>query len=183
MHKSESVTRSFMKALIFSDSHEKTSFMKKIVKDNPTVDYVFFLGDGLSDFEEVRAAYPDKIYYAVRGNCDAFMRSLSESYEYDRVLEIEGKRIWLTHGHMNNVKYGETNIFYKAKQNKIDIVLYGHTHTRSENYYPAEDGGIYTFCPGSIGEAGFNNCVSYGKLQIDKSGIILSHGSIGIEEL
>ena len=172
-----------MKALIFSDSHGNPFYMKKIVKDDLFSEYVFFLGDGLSDLEEVQREYPDKIYYAVRGNCDTFMRSLSGSYDCDRILEIEGKRIWLTHGHNNNVKYGENGIYYKAKENNIDIVLYGHTHVKSENYYPTDNGGIYTFCPGSIGEARFGGPYTYGRLQIDEKGIILSHGSINFGEL
>ena len=153
--------------------------MINIVKENPAVEYVFFLGDGLCDLEEVQKECLGKIYYAVRGNCDMFTRSLSGDYEYNLVLEIEGKRIWLTHGHQNNVKYGESGIYYKAKENDIDIVLYGHTHTKSEHYYPDEDGGIYTFCPGSIGDMREDYTYSYGKLQIDEKGILFSHGSVG----
>ena len=72
---------------------------------------------------------------------------------------------------------------HNLKENNIDIVLYGHTHVKSENYYPTDNGGIYTFCPGSIGEARFGGPYTYGRLQIDEKGIILSHGSINFGEL
>ena len=167
-----------MKALIFSDSHGKFQYMQKVVRACPDVEYVFFLGDGLSDLEAVKRNCPDKIYYGVRGNCDLFSFSLSESYETDKVIELEGKRIWLTHGHTHNVKYGEQNIYYKAHENNIDIVLYGHTHIPSEHYYSTDGGGIYTFCPGSIGMLEASDCYSFGRLQIDGNGIFFSHGSI-----
>ncbi len=174
----KSVTRIFMKALIFSDSHGNYRYMQKIIGDCPDVEYVFFLGDGLSDLEQVQSKHPDKIYYGVRGNCDFFSSSLLGSYEIDRMLWLEGKRIWLTHGHAHNVKYGEQNIYYKARENGIDIVLYGHTHIPSEHYYPDGDGGVYTFCPGSIGQLAHSDCYSFGRLQIDEKGILFSHGSI-----
>ena len=61
--------------------------------------------------------------YAVRGNCD-----FSGKYPEERLIEINGKRIFICHGHRYNVKYGYNSIYYKGKELGADIVLFGHSH-------------------------------------------------------
>ena len=164
-----------MKALIFSDSHGDTMNMRRTIEKCADVNYVFFLGDGIRDVEKIKENFPDKIFYCVRGNND--WMSMLENYSDERIIEIEGKRILLTHGHKYNVKYTEQNLFYKAISENIDIVLFGHTHTPYEQYFSTDDGGVNMFNPGSIGK---NHLGAYyfGRLDISESGVILSHGSI-----
>lgn len=164
-----------MKALIFSDSHGVSSYMMDAVRKSPDTEYVFFLGDGVRDIEEVRERFPDKIYYSVRGNNDW----LASEYSNDLTLELSGKRILLTHGHNHHVKYTEQNLYYKALAENIDIVLFGHTHTPYEQYFSSENGaGVYLFNPGSIGQMSCSSSYFFGRLDINEKGVILSHGSI-----
>jgi len=60
----------------------------------------------------------------VRGNGD-FLRT---DYNFDEVVEVKGKKIFLTHGHRYNVKQGIMNLYYKALELNADLVLFGHTH-------------------------------------------------------
>ena len=162
-----------MKALIFSDSHGISSYMKQVLRSSPDVEYVFFLGDGASDIEEVQKDFCDKIFYCVRGNND-WMCPYNDSH----TIELCGKRIFLTHGHNSNVKSTDQNLYYKACADNIDIVLFGHTHTPYEKYYPNDKDGVYLFNPGSIGKSDTLGRLWFGRLEIRDDGIILSHGSV-----
>jgi putative phosphoesterase len=173
MHKSESVTRSFMKALIFSDSHGKTSFMKKIVKDNPTVDYVFFLGDGLSDADTMAVYYTDMAWVAVRGNCDFSGIFRSSTALKTEEINLMGKRIVLTHGDLYGVKYGLDGLKELANTCKADIVLFGHTHRPHEEYVSGEH-SFYLFNPGSISMPSY----SFGVLTLEEDCVLFSHGKL-----
>ena len=79
--------------------------------------------------------------YAVRGNCD-----ITLEYPLERVIEVMGKRIFITHGHMYNVKNEYNTIFYKAKEINADIVLFGHTHKSIISNYD----NLSIMNPGSI---------------------------------
>jgi putative phosphoesterase len=43
-------------------------------------------------------------------------------------MEIAGKRILLTHGHLYGVKKGLLNLYYRGKEVEADLVVFGHTH-------------------------------------------------------
>ena len=57
-----------------------------------------------------------------------------------------GIKIFVTHGHMYNVKSEYNTIFYKGKEVGADIVLFGHSHKALINSYD----GITIMNPGSI---------------------------------
>ena len=95
----------------------------------------------------------------------------------ETVLDLDGHRLFLTHGHKYGVKGGTGNLVYRALEKECDIVLYGHTHEREDRYIPFEDrdGGIHIFNPGSISRPYFGDSASCGILEIVKSGVIFSH--------
>lgn len=113
-------------------------------------DYVFFLGDGLNDFNNVFAEIPDKFYF-VSGNCD-FDRSIKEC-----IVEVEGKKIFLTHGDTYGVKTSLDRIYYRAKELGVDIVFYGHTHFAKIE----EIDGIQFINPGSFSKYAFPSSYCY----------------------
>ena len=67
----------------------------------------------------------------VRGNCDL----LDDGSKYDEYLEIEGYKIWLTHGHRYIERNVQADLGYWAKQLGQDIVVFGHTHVPMAEYY------------------------------------------------
>lgn len=103
-------------------------------------DVLIHLGDNSEDIEELTRGFEGKVY-GVRGNCD-----FTNTYPKEQILEIEGKRIFITHGDLYGVKYSMNNIYYKAKESGVDIALFGHTHEQ----LLVEEGGIVFMNPGSI---------------------------------
>ena len=78
---------------------------------------------------------------AVKGNCD-FGSFLPES----RIFSLEGLRLLMAHGHTFGVKQGRGALAEYARQNGVDIALYGHTHTAAEENI----GGVLLLCPGAM---------------------------------
>ena len=162
-----------MKCLIFSDSHGRCDYIKKALRLHPDAEVVFFLGDGVGDLEEIKAQYPQKAFLAVYGNCD-YYRILG-SAPLDAVGEIQllGKRIVYTHGHLFDVKFSLVALSQLAKARCADIVLFGHTHKACEQYI-AEPHPHYLFNPGSIGQQNH----SYGIMILKDGWPLFSVGEI-----
>ena len=165
-----------MKCLCFSDSHGTHLGIARALKMHPDAEVIFFLGDGLSDFEKF--IYDrSRMWIAVRGNWDV-NGLLGDNYvKKTDSITLMGYRIILTHGDMYGVKYGLDGISRLAVDQNADIVLFGHTHQMLEKYVSTDDGGFYLFNPGSIG-GGFGIKPSYGVINLSENGILLSHGFI-----
>ena len=172
-----------MELLIFSDSHGniegmRRAFARQIKRPNA----VCFLGDGILDAERLMELEPlcSALWYCVRGNCD--WGSLGDGYPTDRVLDLEGHRLFLTHGHYHYVKDTCSQLLSKAVEIGADIVLFGHTHVPLNVTVPEGESfaGVtvprttYLFNPGSIGMREG----SFGTLLLTGSEVLFSHGSI-----
>lgn len=129
-----------MKIAVVSDTHRMNRYIdiaKKYIED---ADVLIHLGDNVDDVEELSKGFKGTVY-AVRGNCD-----YTDKYPSEQLIELEGKRIFITHGHLYGVKSTLNNIYYRAKELEANIVLFGHTH---ENLIIEED-SIKFMNPGSI---------------------------------
>ena len=60
---------------------------------------------------------------AVRGNNDYFSRLPQE-----QIIELEGKRIFITHGHYYYVVAGLEHLIREAQGRDADLVMFGHIH-------------------------------------------------------
>ena len=121
-----------MKLCIFSDSHGRTDRVAKL----PPADAYLFCGDGLGDLEDL----PGPVY-SVCGNCDWGSRQPEQ-----RLLELGGRRIFLTHGHRYRVKFDLYRLALAAREADAEIVLYGHTHAANR----LEDNGLLLLNPGAL---------------------------------
>lgn len=142
--------------LLMSDSHGNYNNMNKAVAlEKP--DMVLFMGDGWRDLRDLRARYPKLEIHSVLGNCD-WTEGPSE-----QVLEIEGHRVMMCHGHEYFVKSSLLSLSLAAHQAEADVVLFGHTH---KVFYDWHD-GLVMVNPGSIGNP--PPCIppSYALLLID----------------
>lgn len=156
-----------LRIIAFSDTHGRKSAMYKIFeKDAHT--YIF-LGDGERELDEMRKLYPHKRILSVRGNCDFG----SSAPDID-IYSVEGVRIMFTHGHNHGVKYSTDRLFYLALENKIDVMLYGHTHCRDLQY----DEGVYIINPGSAASPRDFKAPSYAYIDITDSGIFCAHAEL-----
>lgn len=129
-----------MKILIISDTHGRRSSIVKVAEKVGEVDMVIHLGDIAGDLDYVEEMFDCEIHM-IAGNND-FMCGLPREEE----LEIEGKKVFITHGHLHKVGFGTDDLYELAVRNGYDIVLYGHTHVQKvENH-----NGIYIANPGSL---------------------------------
>ena len=169
-----------MELLIFSDAHGSADGMRRALsRQLRAPDAVCFLGDGVLDAADMERE-GRCVWHCVRGNCD--WGALGAGFAEERVLELAGHRLLLTHGHRYFVKEGLSRLLSHAASIDADIVLFGHTHEPTERVIPAGtvvDGvalsrPVYLFNPGSIGmRAG-----SFGTLLLSKDTVLLSHGSV-----
>ncbi len=143
--------------LVLSDSHGNLNNMILAVK-RMQPDGIIHLGDCWADAEQLRKKFPRIPMEQVPGNCDG------EHGFLERVLEIEGRRVMICHGHTRNVKAGLFLLELAAQEQNADVVLFGHTH---RVFYDRHN-GLTILNPGSIGAPGGGNPPSYGTLALDE---------------
>lgn len=152
-----------MRILVISDSHGKSAAVGKVLLKETQAEIVLHLGDGAFDLLDYNDDFPEKMFLAVKGNCDhGFDLPLSELRSFGET------RIFLTHGHMYDVKFGLEKLINTALYNEADVVLFGHTHQAVVDYFE----GLHIMNPGSLG-AGYSQC-SYGIIDITDAGIVCS---------
>lgn len=126
-------------AVVLSDTHGNKKDLIKLEGILLETDYVIHLGDGYYDLNVFGNEILNKTVRVI-GNCD------TNNADIDRLIEIEGVKIFLTHGDRYGVKRGVDNLFYKAKEIGADVVFYGHNHSaKIENH-----DGITIANPGTI---------------------------------
>ena len=151
-----------MKIGIISDSHGDNNAVEKAVKQMTGVDAIIHLGDYAKDGKYIRNF--TRQLYVVSGNCDFFIDADTPS---ELVLEMEGKRIFVTHGHKYRVKDGLNTLYYKGQELGADIVLFGHTH--SSQIVSVE--GMVLLNPGSVSKPRNTKRPTYGIIEISKGNI------------
>ncbi len=164
-----------MKILIMSDTHGRYDLMRRAMEMHRDADTVIFLGDGLSDARACERLF-DRPIWQVAGDCDS-LAALWAGTPTEQGLILGGKRLLLTHGHRHGVKAGLDTLASYAVDNGYDIVLFGHTHERTETYISCLARPVYLFNPGSLGSPRRGE-PSYGLLQIEGDNILFSHGEL-----
>ena len=93
------------------------------------VDYIIHLGDFTTSqvYSRLKKTFGSENIFCVLGNMDEWDSGLSKTLPETRILEILGKKIFLTHG-----SGAPTGIIARLKQtydlSHYDLVLFGHTH-------------------------------------------------------
>ena len=150
-----------MRILVVSDTHRDINALHSAILHQPEAGTVIHLGDGAEETAHMKEEFPQKQFLQVRGNCDWNCALPAEG-----LGTVGGKKIFYTHGHIYNVKYGTASIVNAARAAKADILLFGHTHIPVNRY----EGGLYIMNPGSLhGSAG-----TYGIIDITKAGIVMN---------
>lgn len=153
-----------MRIIVVSDTHGDYFNFEKVIETQSKADLFIHLGDGEQEADEIADLYPSKKFLTVSGNCD-FGSPSPASGE----IILAGKRIFYTHGHPYQVKYGLTGLIMEARNRKADIALYGHTH---ESYTSYED-GLYIMNPGSLGHP-HDGKPTYGVIDLTAAGIVFN---------
>ena len=151
-----------MKILIFSDSHGDFGSMMAAIEKEGKVDMIIHAGDVCRDIEDLQFAYPRITVAGVRGNNDFFVRDFPD----ERTFEVEGVKIFITHGHLFSVKYSLDGLLKAARERGADLCVFGHTHV---NHREDAD-GIVLYNPGRASRG-------YGVLECEKGKFALENKS------
>lgn len=125
--------------IVISDTHGTIPDNEILWEAFDNADYIFHLGDGRNEIAKLKEIYKDKVYF-VYGNCDY------SSSDLEQVVEIEGVKFFLTHGHNYKVKSNDIHLQLRGEELGVDCCLYGHAHIPSIN----KIGDIWLINPGSL---------------------------------
>lgn len=131
--------RTLMKLLITSDVHGDIHALNQVIQAHPDITHHLNAGDMCLDPK----TYEKYHIITVKGNND-----YGVDLPYMRVLDIEGVKILLTHGHIEHVKFGLERLKLKAKLNEVNLCVFGHTHQR----FMMVDEHILFVNPGALGD-------------------------------
>lgn len=129
-----------MKIYVISDTHGKIEKAIEIYQDLQDIDLIIHLGDLWNDARRMKEQLNVPLI-GLKGNMDG-------SYDRDgyQILETEFGRIFLAHGHMENIKNSYDTILYKADSLNCKAAFFGHTHIPLFR----EEEGLYLLNPGSL---------------------------------
>ncbi len=131
-----------MRILLLSDTHNDTNRIDDVLAQCGSLDMIIHCGDMERDFEYITCVVPPHLaMLAVCGNND-----WQSDLPYFRIVELEGVRFYITHGHLERVKRDWEGLIRKAHQNDCQAVLFGHTHQRTDQRV----GNIHIINPGSL---------------------------------
>jgi putative phosphoesterase len=133
---------------------------------------IFHAGDVGSErvLDELAAVAP---VIAVQGNMDG-SPALSRLPER-LVLEREGRRIVLLHGHL--LRAARPALLLEAtREARPDLVIFGHTHEALKT----ELDGVVFFNPGAAGRPRFRAKPTVGFLEIDSAGLRVAHRELSL---
>ena len=106
---------------VLSDTHGSAAAIRRAVEFVGKVDAWLHAGDVLTDAAYL-AEYTGVPVHSVAGNCDW------GGVPKELVLEFEGCRILLLHGHRYGVKYDLYRLSLHAEELDCRAVIFGHTH-------------------------------------------------------
>ncbi len=131
-----------MRIGIVSDSHGDTCVFEKMLAVPGAAEAEMWLhaGDFAPDADDLEIMSGKRVA-CVLGNCDLFVDGVYD----ETVVEVAGHRIFLTHGHLFNVRFDTAMLAAAAREAGADIAVYGHTHIALE-----EHGDVTVLNPGSI---------------------------------
>ena len=143
-----------MRIAVLADTHVNRleHLPKKIIDALSTIDLIIHAGD-FTDMQVLEELKQLREVMAVHGNMDS--RELKTVLPVKEIVELENKRIGITHG--SGGPWGiEERIRKMFESDRIDIIVYGHSH-RSQNKVVHD---ILFFNPGKASD-------SFGILTID----------------
>ncbi len=129
-----------MKILVLSDSHSTS------LKDIPLSEYDACIHCG--DYGYQLDYLKKNQFIFVCGNCD----SVGLKHQ---VIQLFDKKVWITHGDLESVKYGFERLYLRAKEYEADVCLFGHTHLQmcfEEDHILFLNPGSYPSCYAVITE-------------------------------
>lgn len=129
-----------MKILVVSDTHGRDENLELAVMQETPFDMLIHCGD-VENREFYIEALVECLCCIVSGNNDFF-----SDLPREEVVEADGNKIFVTHGHYYGVSMDVAGVVDEAKDRGCNAVLFGHTH---KPFLETID-GILTINPGSL---------------------------------
>lgn len=145
-----------MKVILVSDSHGKDEALEAVLKAYPDADAFIHCGD----IEADQSQFPS--FVIVRGNNDLFF-----DYPEERILEIGGHRLYITHSHQFMYSKRVAQLASMAKSKYCDICCYGHTHIAADEMCD----GVRVINPGSIWRSRDGRGPSYAIITLEEESV------------
>ena len=150
-----------VKILICSDTHRVNDNFYKMLEEVPSVDLIIHCGDAEGTECEMEAIAGCD-FEVVSGNNDFFTILPKE-----RVLDIAGNKILVTHGHYYSVSAGYERLAEEAASRGCNMAFFGHTHLP----YMGEMNGVFLVNPGSLTyPRQFGRVPTYVIMEVDAQG-------------
>ncbi|SFR12848.1 metallophosphoesterase [Desulfoscipio geothermicus] len=150
-----------MRIGVLSDTHGSINIAIQAINKMGPIDALIHAGDFYSDALHISKNFNVPLY-AVLGNCDAGFSGVEEL-----LINLEGCKIYITHGHLFRAKSTLQLLYYKAQETSAGVVVFGHTHVPVN----IRENGILLFNPGSTTRPQGGSKAGYGILSIDKNNI------------
>ncbi len=150
-----------VKILICSDTHRVNDNFYRMLEEVPSVDLIIHCGDAEGTECEMEAIAGCE-FEVVSGNNDFFTILPKE-----RVLDIKGNKILVTHGHYYSVSAGYERLAEEAASRGCNMAFFGHTHLP----YMGEMNGVFLVNPGSLTyPRQFGRMPTYVIMEVDEQG-------------
>ena len=142
--------------LVVSDTHGRNSVHAELRNLYPNADAYLHCGDSESPASELDG------FVSVKGNNDLYY-----DYPAQIILDLDGVRILLIHGHQYPMYHMVERLILKAKEEECQLVLYGHSHA----FKVTREDGITLVNPGSIHHNRDASLPSYAVITLNKGEI------------
>lgn len=113
-----------MKIIIVSDSHGNSGVLDRIFSEERGMDAVIHLGDGARDLMGHNEYIGRIPVCSIKGNNDFYCNDAAPRL----ITYFDNIKLYACHGHLLDVKYGLTKLYYTALQEECSLALFGHTH-------------------------------------------------------
>lgn len=129
-----------MRILVMSDSHGRWRNIEGVLRQVGEIDMLIHCGDVENDEEYVREMAGCPVHL-VAGNCD-----YGSDLPLVDIFMVEDYKVMICHGHTFYVHGTTMYLKEYARENGIDVVMFGHTH---RPYIEIEE-DVTVLNPGSI---------------------------------
>ncbi|MET1014994.1 MAG: metallophosphoesterase [Paenisporosarcina sp.] len=126
-----------MKILVMSDTHGDSKIIDAVKEHVGPVDAIFHCGDSELDLHHSSL----EGIQVVLGNCD-----MDSSLPIEVKTTVKDTNIFMTHGHLFQVKSSLMSLNYRAQELNSQIVLFGHSHLLGAEMI----NGVLFLNPGSL---------------------------------
>ncbi len=152
-----------MKILVVSDTHRVNDNYFRVVDKEKPFDLVIHCGDAEGG-EYALMSYAGTDFEVVSGNNDFFT-----SLPKERVLDLQGNKVLITHGHYYSVSAGYERLAEEAAARGCKMAFFGHTHLP----YQGKLQDVLLLNPGSLTyPRQYGRIPTYAIVEIDGNGTV-----------